>query len=299
MNNRRVCILGGGGFVGHHLAAGLTDAGYLCRVLTRHPQRHRDLQVLPGLELRQADIFDAATLAGQLRDCFAVVNLVGILNETRGQSFQRLHVDLVDRIIDGAREAGVERYLHMSALHADAAAGTSLYLRTKGEGEDRAHGQTAMGVTSFRPSVIFGPGDSFFNRFATLLKLTPGVFPLACPHSRFAPVFVGNVAGAMIASLGDESSLGRRFDLCGPRIFTLRELVEYTAETIGRKTLVLGLNDFASRLQARVFQLLPGRPFTMDNYLSMQTHSICDQNALSGLGIRPTDIGAVVPGYLR
>jgi NADH dehydrogenase len=299
MSNNRVCILGGSGFVGHHLANRLTAAGFPCRILTRHPERHRDLQVLPGLELRQANPFDTDHLRVQLEGCVAVANLVGILNESGGQTFRRLHVELVQSILDAGRAAGVERYLHMSALHADADSGASRYLRTKGEGEDLAHAQTALQVTSFRPSVIFGPGDSFFNRFAGLLKTAPGIIPLACPQSRFAPVYVGDVAAAMTASLTDRGSRGRRLDLCGPRIFTLEQLVEYTARLIGRKTLVLGLNDFSARLQARIFQHLPGKPFTMDNYLSLQTDSVCGINALGDFGIKPTDIETIVPTYLR
>lgn len=154
-------------------------------------------------------------------------------------------------------------------------------------------------MTSFRPSVIFGRGDSFFNRFASLLEMAPGIFPLACPDARFAPVWVGDVAEAMLRSLDDPQSAGHRYDLCGPRVLTLEELVEYTARRIGRRVLLAGLNDWGSRTQARVFELLPGKPFTRDNYLSMQTASVCgEHNGLLELGIHPTDIDTVVPTYL-
>ena len=299
MTDHRVCILGGTGFVGHHLVARLAASGYRCRILARHPQRHRDLMLVPGVELRQSSILETGALEEQLDGCSALVNLVGILNEGRGQTFQWVHVDLVECVLEAARAAQVRRYLHMSALHAQVTRGKSLYLRTKGAGEDLAHARADMEVTSFRPSVIFGPGDSFFNRFAALLKTAPGVFPLACPDARFAPVYVGDVAAAMVNSLTDPDSLGKGYDLCGPRVYSLKELVQYTAGLIGRKVSVVGLPDFLARLQARMLQHVPGKPFTMDNYLSLQTDSVCEHNDLAELGIRPRVVEALVPGYLR
>lgn len=299
MTNHRICILGGTGFVGHHLVTRLAAAGYPCRVLARRPEWHRDLSLVPGTELRWSEGFETDTLKEQLEGCTAVVNLAGILNEGGGRTFQQVHVELVERILDAAQAVEVPRYLHMSALHAQVTQGTSRYLRTKGAGEDLAHARTGMQVTSFRPSVIFGPNDGFFNRFAALLKLTPGVFPLACPDARFAPVYVGDVTAAMVKALADPGCVGKRYDLCGPRIYRLDELVEYTAGLISRGRLVIGLPDFAARLQARIFQLLPGKPFTMDNYLSLQTDSVCEHNGLTELGIQPQAVEAVVPGYLR
>lgn len=299
MTNDRICILGGTGFVGYHLATGLSASGYPCRLLARRPERHRELSLVPGSELRRADLFETGALEEHLKGCAAVVNLVGILNEGGGRTFQQTHVDLVERILDAAQAAAVPRYLHMSALHAQAEQGTSRYLRTKGVGEDLAHARTGMQVTSFRPSVVFGPSDGFFNRFATLLKVSPGVFPLACPDARFAPVYVGDLVSAMTKALVDPGCVGKRYDLCGPQVYSLRALVEYTAELIGRKTVVIGIPDFAARLQAQVLQRLPGKPFTMDNYLSLQTDSVCTHNALAELDIEPRSVEALVPDYLR
>jgi NADH dehydrogenase len=188
----------------------------------------------------------------------------------------------------------------MSALNADQSQGSSDYLRSKGEGENHAHtlGQSSIHVTSFRPSVIFGRHDSFFNRFAGLLRLAPMVFPLACPEARFAPVYVGDVAQAFARSLNNADCYGKRYDLCGPRTFSLRELVVYTRDQLGLQTRILGLGDGLSRLQARVLGLLPGKPFSYDNYLSLQTDSVCSENALVSLGIAPTDIESIVPSYL-
>lgn len=301
MNIRRICILGGTGFVGHHLSSHLAAQGYACRVLTRHPQRHRDLQLLPGSELVGGDIFQPDALRGHFTGCEAVINLVGILNQRAPrETFRRLHVELVEAIVEAGRRAGIRRYLHMSAVNADAANGKSEYLRSKGEGESRAHtlGQAAMKVTSFRPSVVFGPGDSFFNRFAGLLRLSPGVMPLACPNARFAPVYVGDLVAAMTRALEDATTWGRHYDLCGPGSYTLQELVRYSAKTLGLRRWVLGLGDFSSRMQARLLQHLPGQPFTMDNYLSLQTDSVCPENGLEALGIDPTPLEAIVPEYL-
>lgn len=301
MKNNQLCILGGTGFVGHHLIRALSAAGYHCRVPVIYPERHRDLRLIPGCDPYPLKGWDARSLGDAFAGCGTLIYLVGILSPRGGRSFEQSHVTLVRTALEAAEAAGVRRYLHMSALHADAQNGPSEYLRTKGRGEALAHGASGSGlaVTSFRPSVIFGPGDSFFNRFAALLRLLPGPFPLACPNARFAPVYVGDVAQAMRLCLERPDTAGRSLELCGPRDFTLRELVEYTGECIGRKVRVIGLGDGLSRLQGRVFQYLPGKPFTLDNYLSLQVDSVCGRNALGELGIRPTDIDTVVPGYLH
>jgi NADH dehydrogenase len=227
-----------------------------------------------------------------------VINLVGILNEGGGESFRRAHYELPLSVLAACQAAGVGRLLHMSALNADAKRGTSEYLKTKGAAEDYLHANAgAVAVTSFRPSVIFGPDDSFFNRFATLLKI-PGPFPLACPKARFAPVYVGDVAEAFARSLDDPATFDQRYDLCGPRVFTLRELVDYTAQAMGARKPIVELNDALSRLQAKVLGLLPGRPFTMDNYRSMQMDSVCGNDGLDRLGITPTDVDVIVPYVL-
>jgi len=296
-----VCILGGTGFVGRHLAARLTAAGIECRIPTRMPQRHRQLQVDPGIQLQALDLFDQQQLQAALTGCDAAINLVGILNERSGtETFHHIHIDLADRVVDACKAAGVGRLLHMSALNASEANGPSRYLKTKGEAENRTLtlGQPQIRVTSFQPSVIFGPGDSFFNRFAGLLQALPGPFPLACPDSRFAPVFVGDVATALVHALDDKSTWGQRYQLCGPRSFTLRELVQYTARQLGLQKRIIGLSDRASRLQARLLERLPGKPFSHDNYLSLQRDSICTGNGLQALGVEATDIDAVVPAYL-
>jgi len=300
MEIRTICVLGGAGFVGHQLLEELSRRHYRTRVLTRRPQRHRDLLVLPGCELVEGDALDDGALAAAIEGCEAVINLVGILNEIPGAqvTFERYHAELPGRVGRCCRERGVRRLLHMSALNAGPE-GPSRYLESKGRGEEAAHAAAGDGltVTSFRPSVIFGPGDGLFERFAALLAVSP-VLPLACPRARLQPVYVGDVARAMSRALRDRRCAARRYDLVGPKVYTLRELVDYTAEICGRRRHVIELGDGASRLQARILGHLPGRPFTLDNYLSLQRDSVSEDNGLIELGIRPTSVEAVVPGYL-
>ncbi len=292
----RICVLGGTGFVGQHLAALLADRGYRVRIATRRSERHRALRVLPGVELVQADIHDTAELRHLLTGCEAAVNLAAILNERRKGDFDAMHVRLPRNLAHACEEAGVGRLLHMSALNAGA--GESRYLKSKGEGEDLVHTFSKLAVTSFRPSVIFGPDDHFFNRFAKLLKISPLMFPLACPNARFAPVFVGDVVQAMLYALEHPVTIGQRYDLCGPRAYTLLRLVRYTAELLGIHRGIIALGDGASRLQARFMGLLPGKPFTMDNYLSMRTDAVCRDGFPPSFGITPSPVESIVPVYL-
>jgi len=298
MKYKRIALIGGSGFVGRHLTQHLSNLGYECRVLTRHSQRNRDLQV--SAQVRQIDSYDLKTLSHALNDCDVVVNLIGILNPlSRKQSFHSVHVKLTETVIEACHKAGIKRLLHMSALQADQATGSSQYLRSKGEGENRAHtlGQPDIAVTSFRPSVIFGPDDSFLNRFAQLLKI-PGPFPLACPNARFSPVYINDVVAAFAHALEDKSSIGQHFELCGPDTFTLGEIVRFVATQKKSQKIIIHLPDWASRLQARVLQFLPGKPFTPDNYLSLKTESICSSNGLALLGVKATPMMPVASKFL-
>lgn len=300
MKKRSICVLGASGFVGRHLVNHLVKEGCRLRLIVRHAERHRDLMVWPGVEVMEADVHDVEALKRGFKGCDTVINLVGILNENRKTSFQAAHVELPRKVVQACVARGVTRLLHMSALSADAAKGPSRYLRSKGEGEGVVHAASAQGlrVTSFRPSVIFGPGDHFFNRFAALLKLAP-ILPLACPDARFAPVYVGDVVHAFVTALRDKITVGQRYELCGPDSHTLKELVEYTARVLGVDRTIIGLGDALSRLMAGVMQFAPGKPLTPDNYLSMQADSECKGEFPTVFGIQPTAIEAVVPFYLN
>lgn len=300
MKISKICILGGSGFVGRHIVTQLANQGYQCRIPTRRPHRHRNLQVLLGVELTEIRDFSTSVLGQQFDGCDAVINLIGILNATKTMRFQDVHVELVNRIVDAAHSMDVKRLLHMSALNANESSGTSRYLRTKGEGENRAHtrGKPHIAVTSFRPSVIFGEDDSFINRFHQLIKF-PSPLPLACPGAQFAPVYVGDVVKAFVNALENETTFGNSYELCGPRVFTLREIVDYIAWHSKRHKNVIELNDTLSKMQAKILGVMPGKPFTMDNYLSLQTPSTCTQNGLAELGIKATDMDLIVPDFLN
>jgi len=301
VSSRQICLLGGTGFVGRALAGRLTEAGHALRILTRRRDRHRDLLVLPSTVLVQGDVHDSTFLREQFGGVDTVINLVGILNEhgTRA-SFARVHAELPAKVAQACRERGVPRLLHMSALNADPMA-PSRYLRTKAQGEAMVREVADVGVTVFRPSVIFGARDSFTNRFAQLLKLAPGVFPLACPHARFQPVYVDDVARAFEHALGERRTIGERFDLCGPRVYTLAEVVAYIARLLHLRRRIVGLNDRLSRLQAAVLEFVPGKPFSRDNYYSLQVDNVCGERAgalATAFGITPTPLEDVVPSYL-
>ncbi len=297
MKHNSVCILGGSGFVGSQIAYELAAGGRSVRVFTRNRERCKHLLVVPGISLVESNIFDQNQLNAQFEDIDAVINLVGILNEKQhnGKGFHKAHVELPQRIIDACVFNGIQRVLHMSALNADAIAGPSHYLRTKGEAETTLHAipPDKLQVTSFRPSVIFGPDDSFFNRFADLLKLMPVAFPLACPNARFSPVYVGDVARRFVQALDDETTINQRYDLCGPKEYSLMELVRYTVEQLEIKRSIIGLPDFLGHLQAAIFEWFPGKPFSLDNYNSLKIDSTCQQNSCE-----PTSIENIVPFYI-
>ena len=302
MSEKTICILGGTGFVGSRLATRLARDGHTLRVPSRYREGGRHLLVLPSLTLTQADPADPAQLTALLRGCDVVVNLVGILNERgrSGEGFTRAHADFTRTVVHAAREAGVPRLLQMSALKANAERGPSHYLRSKGEAERivREESGDALAWTIFQPSVIFGPNDSFLNRFAGLLKLLP-VLPLARPDARFAPVHVEDVVEAMVRALDDPASRGETYQLCGPTVYTLRELVHFVADTLELRRSIVGLPDWAARLQGRVMDYLPGKPFSTDNYLSLTVSSVCSEAGLARLGIRPRSLEVSAPQYLR
>jgi NADH dehydrogenase len=297
----RICILGGTGFVGRHLAEHLAAHGHKVLIPTRKLMRHRELLVLPTVQLTEGDVHNPVFLRRLLEGMDAVINLVGILNERgrSGRGFARVHADLPAKVVQACRETGVRRLLHMSALNASLDA-PSHYLRTKAMGEDTAHRAAGddIHVTSFRPSVIFGPDDSFTNRFARLLKLVRFVFPLACPEAKMQPVYVEDVAQAFMAALANTRTYGQRYELCGPKVYTLREIVAYIARLRGLRTRIIGLNDRLSWLQAAVMEFVPGKPFSLDNYNSFKVDSVCPKGFPEVFGITPKGMESVVPGYL-
>jgi len=296
----RICVLGGTGFVGTEIVERLAADQHRVLVPTRNVENGRHLKVLPTVTLVAADVHDPAALERLFEGQDTVVNLVGILNESghSGHGFDAAHRELTRKVVAACRSAGVGRLLQMSAVKASPA-GPSHYLRTKGEAEEiieRDSGD-ALAWTIFQPSVIFGPEDGFVNRFAGLLKFLP-VLPLAMPDSRFAPVSVDDVAEAFVLSLDDAATESARFELCGPRTYTLRELVELICATLEIRRLIIGLPEWASRLQARIFEYVPGKPLSWDNYLSLTVPSVCDSDGFGHFGIRPRSLETAMPLYI-
>ena len=297
MTIKRICVIGGTGFVGRHIARQLVERGYDVRVLTRDRERAKHLLVLPSVDVVVANVHDPAELARQFSKMEAVINLVGILHEGRKNSFDNAHVQLTQKILDACQRANVKRLLHMSAL-ATAPDAPSAYLRSKAEAEKRvlAFQQAGFGeATIFRPSVIFGQGDSFINLFAKLIKTLP-VVALACPHARFQPIHVQDVARAFVDSLEQSRSFGQAYNLCGPKIYTLRELIVLIAALLGKRRPIIGLGPRLSYLQAWFMEWLPVKLLTRDNYYSMQVDSVC--NCEFPFDFKPSSLESVVPDYL-
>lgn len=305
MTDMTVVVFGGSGFIGRHLVARLAGQGMRVIVPTRRYDRARDLSTLPRVEVVEADIRDDNTLAALLAGRDAAINLVGILNSKPGApygpQFKSAHVDLPRRIAAACAEAGVPRLLHMSALGADVN-GPSMYQRSKADGELAARSAPGVAATIFRPSVVFGPGDSFLNLFARVQQFLP-VLPLACAEADFQPVYVGDVAEAFTRALLDNKTRHQLYELGGPAIYTLAELVRMAGRYSGHERPIIALPPALGRLQARMFELLPGEPLmSRDNLLSMQVDSVVDpvvQAATAArLGMRLTPIEAVAPHYL-
>lgn len=299
MRRLSLCILGGTGFVGTHLVSRLIEDGHQVTVLSRDRELHKHLLVLPGLTLDNCDVYDEAQLSERFRGNDIVINLVGILNERGfgGGGFRRAHTELTRGVLQAARSAGVGRLLQMSALKA-AVDAPSYYLRSKGEAEQLIRQSSGLDWTIFQPSVIFGPRDSFLNRFARLLAAAPGVFPLARPHARFQPVYVGDVVEAMVRALHGGATSRQTYQLGGPQVYPLREIVSLVASITGHHRLIVGLPDVLGRLEALMMDFVPGRPFSSDNFRSLTVDSVCTENGFAALRIEPHSMVAIAMEYL-
>jgi NADH dehydrogenase len=292
----KIVLLGGTGFVGRALAQRLVADGHQLRVLSRNLAAHRDRLLPPGVDLRECDVYDAARLQAAFAGCDAVVNLIGILNESGddGRGFHRAHVELTHAVIDAGRQAGIRRLLHMSAHNAGR--GRSHYLISRGEAE-AAVKASGLDWTLFQSSVIFGPGDGLFARFGDLLRLLP-VLPLARAGCRFAPVYLGDVVEAMARALVEPAAIGQTYELYGPQVYTLKQLVQLTARQLGLHRAVLPLPDLFGRVQGLVCDFVPGKPFSSDNFRSLLSDSVGGVDGLHRLGITPTPVAAVLPEIL-
>ncbi|MFE1600713.1 complex I NDUFA9 subunit family protein [Methylobacterium sp. ID0610] len=307
-----VTVFGGSGFLGRHVVRALAKRGYRIRVAVRRPDLAQFLQPLGRvgqIVAVQANLRDAASIARATEHADVVINLVGILQESGNQRFQRLQADGAGAVARAAASVGA-RMVHVSAIGADPAS-PSVYARTKAEGEANVLAACPDAVI-IRPSIVFGPGDTFFNRFAGLARLLP-VFPLAGAETRMQPVFAGDVAEAIALAVDGKAKPGTVYELGGPETLTLQQLVDYTLQVTMRRRVVLPLPGPAARLQARALEivdaltlgLLPDSlKLTRDQVLLLERDNVVSEAAkaedrtFAALGIVPTAIEAVVPGYL-
>ena len=293
MNTQPVIVLGGTGFVGRHLVAALVARGHRVTV----PSRNVSGAALPdGVALHSGDVHDPEFLRAAFAGSAAVINLVGILNESGddGRGFEDVFVGLTATVIAAMRGAGVRRLLHMSSLNAGQ--GDSHYLQSRGRAEAQVR-DAGLDATIFRPSVIAGPGDGLFCRFDALLRLAP-VLPIGRADARFQPVWVGDVVEAFVRALDDDASIGQGYDLVGPDVMTLSEIIRMTARARGRHRAVIALPDALGRLQAEIGEHLPGKPISRDNWRSLQSDSVSSDNGLVRLGITPTPVAPKLPEIL-
>jgi uncharacterized protein YbjT (DUF2867 family) len=295
MAAQQLVILGGTGFVGSHLVPRLAADGHHIVLLSRNREQHRELGVLPKVTVRSADVYNDDVLRREFDGADAVINLIGILNMQGRHTFQRAHVDLTRRAIAACHASGVNRLHQMSSLKAGQ--GLSQYLKTRGEAETLVKA-SGLDWTIYQPSVIFGEGDGLVSRFAALLRRMPAL-PLARAKSRMAPTFVGDVAEA-IARCVDSNKLGlrRSYELYGPEAFTLGEIVRQIRDTAGLRTPVVPLHDSLGRLQSQVAGLLPGKPFSFDNFQSLRTDSVGKTDGYAALGIVPQPFTPWLPRLL-
>lgn len=305
MRDPNVVVFGGSGFIGSHLVALLAQESIPTLVPTRHAARVRHLTTLPGVDVVEANIHDDATLRELLKGRTAAINLVGTIHGSRaspyGPEFRRAHVDLPRRIVEACAVARVPRYLHMSALGANVD-GPSMYTRSKADGELAARSRPEVAATIFRPSVVFGPGDHLLSTFARLQRRLP-VLPLACASAAFQPVYVGDVVTAYLHALRDTHASHQVYHLGGPNIYTLAELVRLAGRHAGCERPIIELPPAMARLQARMFERLPGTPLlTRDNLDTMSVDNVLDPAiqdlTAAALGIKLTPLEAVAPHYL-
>jgi uncharacterized protein YbjT (DUF2867 family) len=294
---KRVTVLGGSGFVGSSLVAKLDASGYQVTVLTRRREDAKHLILLPKVHVLECDLDDKQKLKQYLEGSDVVINLIGILFESNQSTFEKIHHQLPRRLAQLCNELGIRRLIHMSALQASKSA-PSEYLKSKAAGE-AAIGEFSkkLDVTIFRPSIIFGRGDNFFNMFASIVRLLPIIF-LAKPNAKFQPIWVEDVSSCFVNAIENKRAYGKTYEIGGPEIYTLQELVEKVMLVLNKPRPIIGLNDRLSYLQGLVMECLPIKLMSRDNVKSMRVENVTSQNKAHELGVNLMPIEAIVPEYL-
>jgi NADH dehydrogenase len=301
VRNRLITVFGGTGFIGRHLIRRLAAQGARVLVPSRNPSRGNHLQPMGRVGqilVERMDLGSDGALARALAEASGVVNLIGILHETGRQRFADVQGALPGRIAEVAAASGVERMVQLSAIGADPAS-SSAYARSKAEGERRVR-EPLPSATIMRPSIVIGPEDSFFNRFAEMARWLPALPLIGGGRTRFQPVYVGNVADAIVAGLQRPDAAGRTYELGGPQIYSFAELMRYMLDLLGRRRLLVPISFGMAGLVARFLELLPAPPLTRDQVELLKTDNVVAEGAmgLAGLEIAPTPIELIVPEYL-
>jgi len=300
-STKLVTIFGGSGFLGRHIVRALANDGWRIRVAVRKPNSAyflRPMGRVGQIQFVKANLRDEDAVQAAMKSADAAINLVGILVQSGAQNFRDLHAAGAERIARAAAEHGVGRLLHVSALGARADS-PALYARSKAEGEERVRAAFPA-ATIFRPSIVFGPEDDFFNRFAWLARLSPMLPLIGGGRTQFQPVYVGDVAQAASRALKDPAAAGRTFELGGPEIMTFKEIMQSVLKETRRKRLLLSIPFGLARIQAAVLGLLPKPPLTLDQVRMLEDDNVVSGDALSlrDLGIAPTAAEAIIPSYL-
>jgi uncharacterized protein YbjT (DUF2867 family) len=301
MRNRLITIFGGTGFIGSHVVSRLAARGARLLVIGRDPAHGTRLQPMGNvgqIVVERADLTSEAALGQVVQGAFAVINLIGILYETKRQTFAEIQGELPGRIARAAAATGVTRLVQVSAIGADPES-PSAYARSKAAGEQAVREAFAQ-ATIMRPSIVVGPQDGFFNRFAAMARLLPALPLIGGGRTRFQPIYVGDVADAIVAALEQDNAPGRTFELGGPQVYSFVELLRYMLQVIGRRRLLVPISFELAMLQARFLELLPVPPLTRDQVELLETDNVVAAGAatLADLGITPTPIELVVPEYL-
>lgn len=301
-----VTVIGGSGFVGRHIVRALARSGYRIRVAVRRPDLAGHLQPLGGvgqIHAVQANLRYPASIQAACQDADAVINLAGLLYESGRQTFPAIHVFGAGVTGAAAADAGAGHVVHLSAIGADAGSPAE-YGRTKAQGEVEIR-KAFPDATILRPSIVFGPEDDFFNRFAALARISPVLPLIGGGGTRFQPVFVGDVAAAVCTALEGDAAKGRTYELGGPEVMTFEEVLRFILETIDRKRLLVPLPFSLARMKAAVLQLLPKPLLTMDQVRMLEIDNVvsaeaqADGRTLEGLGITAQAVEAIVPDYLE
>ncbi len=301
MADRWITVFGGSGFIGRYVVQRLARQGWLIRVAVRRPSAALFLKPLGKIGQIQpvgASVTDPGSVAAAVAGSEAVINLVGILAAGRGRSFERIHMDGARTVAAAARDAGAAILVHMSALGADPGS-PAAYARTKAQGEVAVR-ELFPSARIVRPSIVFGPEDSFFNRFAAMAQLSPALPLIGGGATRFQPVYVGDVADAMLRLVEDEATAGRTYELGGPRIYTFRQLMETLLRELDRRRLLVNVPFGAARVLARLAELIPGKPLTRDEVKLLERDNVVSAGApgLAELGITPTALEVILPTQL-